>query len=457
MKTNIVVHGIKSKNIRSKISHIERNHALKKNLFAPDSENINNLPHIIVFKKAAAVKTSFRKIPDTQARSKLSKKAETYKSRIKKLENELSNITDDKKREIKLKTIERNKTKYNELIAKRNNTIKSRTAKQYDFVDIAFSITHCKPELLSEEDYKKLSDIAIEVTLFTFDIDKKNIGSTAHLDQSSAHVHISFEVPAGLTLSEIKKLDTYRDAQLLFNEKIIEAFPHLKIDRICSKAHDNNPYIDLKTFKFNCDLKKEQQKRFKLEEQEDLRHSMYQQAINTQQELEKELKNTKNKLIEAQETIKTQKEHISILEDEKSSYKQTIEDLKIDNNNLKEENSYLKNIVNKLKEVLNTTSSQIINKVKDLFTKQKIVATENHNYRDIINKFISDSDLMPTTEVEKYIKEKVESNQMLNDNQYEQFREVHIDMLENHLIDKYTNNKYNKKEKTQTKITDISL
>ncbi|MEA3296193.1 MAG: hypothetical protein U9Q27_03595, partial [Patescibacteria group bacterium] len=255
MNTSFKVNGKKSGS--SAIAHIERNHSLLKNPTQSISESSNiERPHIIIFKKAIKKKIEKPII----SRSQISRKIETYKSRIRKAKLELEKLEDEKKILSKKATILRNEKKVKLLTIQKNLTEKQKTGFAVEFVDIPFSITKCPPGNLSKKDFKKLSDIAIETTLKLFDIDKNELASTAHLDQASAHVHITFNVPNNINLKDITNMN-YREAQIIFNKKIREAFPHLKIDKICSKLNEPNKYLPLSKYKRKC-VEKKQQKEF---------------------------------------------------------------------------------------------------------------------------------------------------------------------------------------------------
>lgn len=252
MNTSFQVNGKKSSKANSTISHIERNHSLKKNPTKSSNEKSkNDMPNILVFRK----NKRFEKPKESKStHTKLAKQIQTYKSRLKKHLKELEKLEDQKKIELKQKTIQRQKDKIAELEKEKENTTRKRSGYSVDFVDIPFSITQCKPELLSKEEFEKLADIAEQVTLQLFEIDKEELGKVAHLDQASSHVHISFHVPPNKQLKEITKI-SYREAQLMFNKLVIEAFERLPIENICEEKNEPNKYLNLQEYKHECEKK----------------------------------------------------------------------------------------------------------------------------------------------------------------------------------------------------------
>ena len=262
MKSNFKVNG-KSGSTKSSIAHIERTHSLKKNVKKnSEIKDINSEPHIIIFQKNVTPKKINEVDPKTK--TQISKQIQTYKTRLKKYLSELTKLTDPKKIELKEKTILRTETKIAELQKVSETILKKRPKYAFDFVDIPFSITKCSPDKLSVKDYEKLNQIALKIVTTLFDIDTKEVGQVAHLDQFSAHVHLSFHVPPGKTLTEITKSKinengdevklTYGEMQQEFNRLVIEAFPHLPIEKI--SPNSEKTYLPLNQYKLESGKEK---------------------------------------------------------------------------------------------------------------------------------------------------------------------------------------------------------
>lgn len=377
MKTNFTVNG-KSGSSSSSIAHIERTRALKKKVTNKNNIETNSLktqPHIIVFNKN--IRKKFQ-APDYRKKTKtqISKQLQTYKLRVEKYEDELEDLEletfpDYTKIEKKQKTIQKNLMKITELENLSKSTLSKRPNFAFDFVDIPFSITGCKPELLTKEDFKKLNDVALEVLETIFEVDIKKVGQVAHLDQASAHIHLSFYVPEGKTLSQITKTKidengdevkiSYADMHKKFNKMMIEAFPNLPIEEI---SPSDKLYLPLKDYKRES---AKQTKESKPEVNNDkILKDRYQNKLReffpsatTPTELLKELENL-HKRVKGLEAVSedmsayyedTSKE-LKKLKEENEDLKFKIKEFKIEENGYKNEISKKDEEVKELKERL---------------------------------------------------------------------------------------------------------
>jgi hypothetical protein len=235
MNTSMSFNPVNGTNKGGRISHVFRDHDLKKKRVSNELES-GSMGAIIL--QPYKPKEPVLKI----GTSKISTKLATYKKRY--------SVALEKGDE---KTAARNLVKVQELELELSGTQKARRGREAELVEASWTITKFPPAEALKYDpliLIKMRDLAIKIITEEFpQIKADQVGVAGHIDQASIHIHTVFDIPDNTTFSKMIADRKYSRFQQLWNEAIRDKFSNLPIETITPLSESDKIYIGLAEFK----------------------------------------------------------------------------------------------------------------------------------------------------------------------------------------------------------------